>query len=110
MGRFGELEAAIIKRLWEWDRPATVQELLEDLQHETPATRAVLRKALDALRRAGLLDRETVNGAHLYWPAISQAELRDLLMSHVLSTARNRVGYTLTCVKRIAPTEFFTRV
>jgi predicted transcriptional regulator len=103
VGRFGELEATIIKRLWEWDRPATVQELLEDLRHETPTTRAVLRKSLDTLHRAGLLDRETADGAHLYWPAISQADLKDLLISHVLSAARNRSGYVLTCVKRIAP-------
>ncbi|TMR95758.1 BlaI/MecI/CopY family transcriptional regulator [Nonomuraea basaltis] len=108
MGRFGELEAVIINRLWEWGRPATVQELLEDLRHETPATPVILLKALDALHRAGFLERGTVDGTHLYWPAISQAELKDLLMSYVLGTARNRIGYVLTCVRRVTPTGSFT--
>jgi predicted transcriptional regulator len=99
----GELEAAVVHRLWERDRPADIQELLEDLQHNGHATRAALRKALDVLHRTGLLERESVDGADVYRPAISHAELRDLLMSQVLGTARSRVGSALTCVKRITP-------
>lgn len=104
MSRFGSVEAAVLHRLWEWGRPADAQELLENLRRDSSATHAVLNKALDTLHRAGLLNRERVDGADVFSPTVSQVELKDLLMSQVL--ARSSVGYAVTCVKHIAPTEF----
>ena len=34
MRRFGELEAVIMDRLWEWGRPALVREVVDDLHDE----------------------------------------------------------------------------
>ena len=34
MRRFGELEAAIMDRLWEWGRPVLVREVVDDLRDE----------------------------------------------------------------------------
>ncbi len=34
MRRFGELEAVIMDRLWEWGRPALVRELVDDLHED----------------------------------------------------------------------------
>ena len=32
MRRFGELEAVIMDRLWEWGRPVLVREMVDDLR------------------------------------------------------------------------------
>jgi predicted transcriptional regulator len=32
MRQFGELEAVIMERLWEWGRPALVREMVDDLR------------------------------------------------------------------------------
>ena len=34
MRRFGELEAVIMDRLWEWARPVLVREVVDDLRDE----------------------------------------------------------------------------
>ncbi|MFG1697196.1 BlaI/MecI/CopY family transcriptional regulator [Nonomuraea sp. NPDC049309] len=105
MSRFSGVEEAVLNRLWEWGRPADAQELLETVRRDSSATRAVLNQALDTLHRAGLLDRERVDGRDVFSPTVSQVALKDLLMSQVLGTARSPVGYAVTCVKHIAPTE-----
>ena len=37
MRRFGELEAVIVDRLWEWGRPVLVREVVDDLRDERGA-------------------------------------------------------------------------
>ena len=34
MRRFGELEAVIMDRLWDWARPVLVREVVDDLRDE----------------------------------------------------------------------------
>ncbi|MGW3347890.1 BlaI/MecI/CopY family transcriptional regulator [Nonomuraea rubra] len=101
MSRLGELEAAIVRALWERDHPAGVPELHENLRPEQCVTAPGLQRALKNLHRAGLLARRRSCGTYVYWPTVSRAELRDLLISQVLGTARADHRYTLTCVKRI---------
>ena len=36
MRRLGELEAEIMDRLWRWNRPATVREIVDDINEQRP--------------------------------------------------------------------------
>jgi Penicillinase repressor len=49
MRGFGDLEAVIMDRLWTWNRPATVREVLEDLQayRDIAYTTVMLYSVLD---------------------------------------------------------------
>ena len=43
MRGFGELEAAVMDRLWSWERPASVREVLDDLRKERDLREANLQ-------------------------------------------------------------------
>ena len=57
MRQFGELEAVIMDRLWEWGRPALVREMVDDLRRDRPlaeaaaATTVLASAATDAAQR-----------------------------------------------------------
>jgi predicted transcriptional regulator len=54
MRRLGDLEAEIMDRLWTWDRPATVREVVDDINRTRPV--AAVRPTA-ALMEDGLGER-----------------------------------------------------
>jgi hypothetical protein len=48
MRQFGELEAVIMDRLWEWGRPALVREMVDDLRQDRPPALPFLPLMRDA--------------------------------------------------------------
>ncbi len=61
MRPLGDLEAVVMARLWEWDRPASVRqcvrEVLEDLNDERPLAYTTIMTVMDNLHRKGMLSR-----------------------------------------------------
>jgi predicted transcriptional regulator len=55
MRQFGELEAAIMDRLWERRRPALVREIVDDLHEDRPLAYTTVMTAMENLR-ARMLD------------------------------------------------------
>ena len=53
MRRFGELEAAIMDRLWQRGSPALVREVMEDLQGERALAYTTVMTVMENLRRKG---------------------------------------------------------
>ena len=73
MRQLGELEAAIMDRLWEWGRPALVREVVDDLRPDRPLAYTTVMTVMENLHRKGWLRREKDGRAWRYEPTRSRS-------------------------------------
>ena len=74
MRGFGDLEAAIMDRLWERGSPATVREVLGDLRPERDLAYNTVLTVVDNLFKKGWLHRQPDGRAFRYAPTVSRQE------------------------------------
>src|ERR1700746_597333 len=87
MRRFGELEAVIMDRLWEWARPVLVREVVDDLRDERGLAYTTVMTGMENLYRKGWLRRERDGRAWRYEPTGSRSGYTAALMSDALATS-----------------------
>ena len=87
MRRFGELEAAIMDRLWARGEPATVRQVLSDLRPERDLAYNTVLTVVDNLFKKGWLRRERDGRAHRYEPTASREEYGARMMRDALDEA-----------------------
>ncbi|MDH6111201.1 putative transcriptional regulator [Kitasatospora sp. MAP12-15] len=85
----GELENAIMTRVWEWNRPVTVREVLLDLREERDIAYTTAMTVLDKLYRKGWLRRERAGRAYRYEPVSSREAYTAALMNEAWATSDN---------------------
>src|SRR6201988_1680747 len=85
MRRFGELEAVIMDRLWEWGRPVLVREVVDDLRAERGLAYTTGMTVMENLYRKGWLRRERDGRAWRYEPTRSRSSYTAELMSAALA-------------------------
>jgi predicted transcriptional regulator len=90
MRRFGELEAAIMDRLWQRGSPALVREVMEDLQGERALAYTTVMTVMENLHRKGWLRRERDGRAWRYEPTGSRSGYTAALMNEALGTSPDR--------------------
>ena len=90
MRQLGELEAAIMDRLWEWGRPALVRDMVEDLRRDRQIAYTTVMTVMENLHRKGWLRRERDGRAWRYEPTGSRSAYTAGLMSDALGTSRDR--------------------
>jgi predicted transcriptional regulator len=90
MRRFGELEAVIMDRLWEWGRPALVREMVDDLRRERGIAYTTVLTVMENLHRKGWLRRERDGRAWRYEPTGSRSGYTAALMNDALDTSPDR--------------------
>jgi predicted transcriptional regulator len=90
MRRFGELEAVIMDRLWEWGRPALVREMVDALHDDRALAYTTVMTVMENLYRKGWLRRERDGRAWRYEPTGSRSSYTAALMSDALSTSPDR--------------------
>ena len=90
MRQFGELEAVIMDRLWEWGRPALVREMVDDLREDRPLAYTTVMTVMDNLHRKGWLRRERDGRAWRYEPTGSRSGYTAALMNEALGTSADR--------------------
>ena len=90
MRQFGELEAVIMDRLWEWGRPALVREVVDDLRQDRPLAYTTVMTVMENLHRKGWLRRERDGRAWRYEPTGSRSGYTAALMSEALATSTDR--------------------
>lgn len=90
MRQLGQLEAAVMARLWDWQRPAAVREVLEDLVKERPLAYTTVMTVLDNLHSKGLVERTKDGRAFLYSPVLTREEHTAGLLEEVLSSSADR--------------------
>jgi predicted transcriptional regulator len=87
MRRFGELEAVIMDRLWEWGSPVLVREVVDDLREERGLAYTTVMTVMENLYRKGWLRRERDGRAWRYEPTGSRSGYTAALMNDALTTS-----------------------
>lgn len=90
MRRLGDLEAEIMDRLWEWNRPATVREVVDDINRSRPIAYTTVMTVTNILYGKGWLLRGKQGRAWLYAPVRSREAYAAALMEDGLGTTRDR--------------------
>jgi len=86
----GELEAEIMDRLWSWGRPATVRDVVDDINRHRPVAYTTVMTVADILHGKGLLRRTKEGRAWLYEPVRSREEYTAAVMQDVLGLSKDR--------------------
>ncbi|MFF7989131.1 BlaI/MecI/CopY family transcriptional regulator [Kitasatospora xanthocidica] len=101
----GDLEAEIMDRLWSWERPATVREVVDDLRQQRAVAYTTVTTVADILHTKGWLCRDKVGRAWVYRPACTREEYTARLMHQALETTPDRAGALLRFVDGISGEE-----
>ncbi|MFD5103234.1 BlaI/MecI/CopY family transcriptional regulator [Streptomyces albidochromogenes] len=87
--QLGELEDAVMTRVWQWNRPVTVREVLEDLQKERSIAYTTVMTVMDNLHQKGWVRREVEGRAYRYTAVSTRAAYSAALMNEAWSTSDN---------------------
>ncbi|WP_406410739.1 BlaI/MecI/CopY family transcriptional regulator [Streptomyces halstedii] len=85
----GELEDAVMTRVWQWNRPVTVREVLEDLQQERSIAYTTVMTVMDNLHQKGWVRREVDGRAYRYTAVSTRAAYSAALMNEAWSRSDN---------------------
>ncbi|MES4909473.1 BlaI/MecI/CopY family transcriptional regulator [Streptomyces sp. NPDC000395] len=85
----GDLEDAVMTRVWKWNRPVTVREVLEDLQQERSIAYTTVMTVMDNLHQKGWLRREVEGRAYRYAAVSTRAAYSAALMNEAWSASDN---------------------
>ena len=89
MRGFGDLEAVIMHRVWEYGKPVTVRELFDDLSAERTIAYTTVMSTMDNLHRKGWLGRVKEGKAYRYTATASREEYSARLMREALDAGGN---------------------
>ncbi|MGW4047958.1 BlaI/MecI/CopY family transcriptional regulator [Streptomyces sp. NPDC004721] len=76
-------------RVWKWNRPVTVREVLEDLQRERSIAYTTVMTVLDNLHHKGWVRREAEGRAYRYEAVSTRAAYAAALMNDAWSQSDN---------------------
>lgn len=105
MRGFGELEAAIMDLLWDRAAPATVREVLTELDWRRDLAYTTVMTVADTLYRKGFLTREPDGRAYRYQPALTREEYVGQTMHEALAESGDRAGALLQFIGRMTMDE-----
>jgi predicted transcriptional regulator len=105
MHQFGELERAIMDRLWERGRPALVREVVDGLRPDRPPAYTTVMTVMENLYRKGWLRRERDGRAWRYTPTRSRSGYTAALMQEALDTSPDRRNALAHFVLQLSPVD-----
>ncbi len=76
-------------RVWQWNRPVTVREVLDDLRRERPIAYTTVMTVMDNLREKGWLRREREGRAYRYEAVSTRAAYSAALMNEAWAASDN---------------------
>jgi predicted transcriptional regulator len=103
MRGFGDLEGAIMERVWSAGRPLLVREILEAL--EPARAYNTVWTVTEVLYRKGWLAREKDGRAYRYRATVSRDEYTGDLMSEALAASSDHAAAFRRFAERISPDE-----
>lgn len=92
-------------RLWTWNRPATVREVVDDINRQRPVAYTTVMTVADILHGKGVLTREKQGRAWLYRPTLGREEYTAALMQEALGSSRDRPAALAHFIEEISPDE-----
>ena len=92
-------------RMWAWQRPASVREVLDDLAVDRKLAYTTVMTVMDNLHRKGVLTRTQDGRAYIYSAARSRAEHTADLIASVLASSDDRTAPLLRFAEQMDPDE-----
>ncbi|MGW6503374.1 BlaI/MecI/CopY family transcriptional regulator [Nonomuraea angiospora] len=105
MRSLGNLEGAIMDRVWSWQRPASVRDVLEDLRRDRSIAYTTVMTVMDTLHKKGLLRRHSSGKAYVYEPTTSHEAYSAALMQEALAAGGNQAVTLIHFLERLTPAE-----
>src|SRR5437588_10327825 len=105
MRGFGELEAAIMDRVWRAGHPVLVREIHGALRPDREPAYDTVLTVVEILYRKGWLAREKDGRAYRYHATASREEYTAGLMEEAFEASTDRVATLRSFVQRIDPAE-----
>ena len=105
MRRLGDLEAEIMDRLWTWKRPATVREIVDDINKTRPIAYTTVMTVTNILYGKGWLLRGKHGRAWLYSPVRSREKYAAALMEDGLGESKDRPAALVHFVENMSEEE-----
>ena len=105
MRGFGDLEAAVMARLWAGDAPRTVRDIHTELADERQLAYTTVMTVMDKLHRKGWLTREPDGRAYTYTPAVSREQYTADLMGEALAASTDRSATLVAFLDQLDPAE-----
>ncbi len=99
MRGFGQLEAEIMDRLWAWGRPASVRDVVDDLNRVRPVAYTTVQTVTEILFTKGWLRRHKEGRAWIYEPVRSREAHSADLMREVLGESGDQRAALLLFVE-----------
>jgi predicted transcriptional regulator len=84
---FGDLEAAVMHRVWEREGPVTVREIFDQISSARAIAYTTVMSTMDNLHRKGWLARERDGKAYRYTAVASREEYSARLMGEAMAEA-----------------------
>ena len=101
MRGFGELEAAIMERLWTRGVPMTVREILDDLTQQRSLAYTTVSTVVENLHKKQWLTRQRDGRAHRYTAVMSREQYSTRLMREALNASGNPAVTLLGLVEQM---------
>ncbi|MGW6454920.1 BlaI/MecI/CopY family transcriptional regulator [Streptomyces sp. NPDC055078] len=105
MRRLGELEAEIMDRLWRWDRPATVREVVDDINRHREVAYTTVTTVTTILFHKGHLTRARDGRVWLYKATRTREAYSAALMEDGLEVSEDRPAALVQFVDNLADDE-----
>ncbi|GAB2828419.1 BlaI/MecI/CopY family transcriptional regulator [Streptomyces daliensis] len=90
-------------RVWQWNRPVTVREVLEDLQSERSIAYTTVMTVMDNLHQKGWLRREQEGRAYRYEAVSTRPAYSAALMNEAWSSSDNLAAALVEFIGRMTP-------
>lgn len=101
----GDLESAIMDRLWSYRRPTSVRDVLEDLRRDREIAYTTVMTVMDKLFKKGLLKRHPQGKAYMYEPVITKEAHTAQQMRETLARSGNQAATLVHFLERLNPEE-----
>ena len=90
MRQLGDLEAAVMDRIWRRNRPVLVRDILDDLNTDRTLAYTTVMTVMDKLHRKGWLRRQPQGRAYVYEALASRESYTARLMRDAWATSDNQ--------------------
>ncbi|OEU90581.1 CopY family transcriptional repressor [Streptomyces abyssalis] len=90
-------------RVWRWNRPVTVREVLEDLRDDRSIAYTTVMTVMDNLHQKGWLRRGQEGRAYRYEPVSTRAAYSAALMNEAWASSDNAAAALVEFFGRMTP-------
>jgi predicted transcriptional regulator len=102
---FGDLEAAVMNKIWDRRAAVTVRDIFDDLSRDRQIAYTTVLSTMDNLHRKRWLERERDGKAYVYRPVMSREERSARLMREAMETGGDADAVLAFFVEQMSPDE-----